>query len=179
MEDEGWKKDETPYLVFTCSKCRQYMYVKTTQKTKKCLRCGRQHKVSSIINSGEIVKGMTNAVDKVKERQNQLAVRELGTAPELRAADDFTVKSHPKKKIQFEAHAIDNDGDSDKFERLLHKISVLYTEFPFYIFEIMAENFDIPISELNLLVKTYQKKGILTRKNNLFKIIKKSKKNNK
>ncbi len=91
MEEVGWRKDENPYLIFTCSKCTQYLYVKTTQKSKKCLRCGRQHKVSSIINSGEIVKGMTKAVEMVKTRQNELAVEELGAKPEFRAGDDFTI----------------------------------------------------------------------------------------
>ena len=42
------------------------MYAKTTQKTKKCLRCGCSHKVSTVINSGVIVKRMTEAVNMVK-----------------------------------------------------------------------------------------------------------------
>ncbi|KKK68217.1 hypothetical protein LCGC14_2946270 [marine sediment metagenome] len=37
------------------------MYVKTTQQNKKCLRCGRYHKVTAIVGSGEIVNGMTEA----------------------------------------------------------------------------------------------------------------------
>jgi len=81
MEEGALKKDQNPYLLFACSKCKQYLYVKTTQKTKKCLRCGRQHKVSSIINSGEIVRGITKAVEMVQFRQNELAIIELGTTP--------------------------------------------------------------------------------------------------
>lgn len=54
MEDTAWKKDETPYLVFACRKCRQYTYVKTTQKSKKCARCRRTHTVSDIMGSGEV-----------------------------------------------------------------------------------------------------------------------------
>ncbi len=42
------------------------MYAKTTQKTKKCLRCGCSHNVSTVINSGVIVKRMTEAVNMVK-----------------------------------------------------------------------------------------------------------------
>jgi len=63
------------------SKCKQYLYVKTSQKAKRCLRCGQYHKISSIINSGEIVKGLSEAVDAVKTRQNELAIKELGNVP--------------------------------------------------------------------------------------------------
>jgi hypothetical protein len=172
MEHEGWKRDENPYVIFTCSKCKQYMYVKATQKTKKCLRCGRQHKVSSIINSGEIVKGMTTAVDSVKKLQNELAIHELGTTPELRAADDFTVKNRPKDSLEFKIHTSkeEEDDDSDKFKRMLQEISSSYTTFPYYVFEMMAESLSISSSELKLLVKTYLKKGILIHENNQYRI---------
>ncbi|MHA2036245.1 MAG: DUF1922 domain-containing protein [Promethearchaeota archaeon] len=172
MEHEGWKRDENPYVIFSCSKCKQYMYVKTTQKTKKCLRCGRQHKVSSIISSGEIVKGMTTAVASVKKLQNELAIQKLGTSPELRAADDFTVKSQPISHISFEFHDDDDDKDdlSTKFEKILVEISDSYNRFPYYVLEIMADNYGIPRLELKLLVKAYQKKGILIQKNSQFKI---------
>ncbi|MHA2183101.1 MAG: DUF1922 domain-containing protein, partial [Promethearchaeota archaeon] len=170
MESEGWKKDETPYLIFTCLKCNQFIYVKTTQKTKKCLRCGRQHKVSSIINSGETVNGMTDAVEMVKTRQNELAIKELGKVPEFRAVDDFTVRTQLKKSIEFETFNDEDEDDSGKFEKMLQEISGSYTEFPYYVFEIMADIYDISNSELTALVTTYQKKGILACKNNLYKV---------
>ncbi len=165
-----WKKDTNPYVIFTCRKCKHYMYAKTTQKSKKCLRCGRQHTVSSIIISGEIVEGMTKAVDLVKTRQNELAIKELGTLPEFRAAEDFTVKGQRNNSINFEVSKIDDDAISGKFERMLQEISRSYTEFPYYVFEIMAENFGIPLPELKVLVKVYQKKGMFTRKNSLYQI---------
>jgi len=171
MEDVGWKRDETPYLIFNCSKCKQFSYVKTTQRTKECLRCGRQHKVSNIINSGEIVKGMTTAVETVKTRQNELAIKDLGKNPELRASDEFTVVSSPKKKPNFDTIQDTNDLIS-KFEKMLHEISDSYTEFPFYVFEIMAENFGIPLSELKILIKNFLKKGFLIGlKDKFFKIM--------
>lgn len=160
MEHEGWKKDENPYIVFACLKCKQYMYVKATQKTKKCLRCGRRYKVPTIINSGEFVKGMAKAVDMVKTRQNELAIKELGNVPEFRAGDDFNVKSRPQKVINVDIN--NDDGDlSTQFTAMLHEISSSYSLFPFYVLEIMAENFGIPLLELKILVKNYQQKGIL------------------
>ena len=160
MEEEGWKKDENPYLVIPCRKCNQFMYVKTTQKTKKCLRCGRQHTVSSILGSGEIVKGMTEAVKLVKARQNELAIKEMGTTPEFRAAEDFTVKSRINQSS--EVNISTDDGDlSATFKKMLHEISDLYDKIPYYVLEIMAENYAIPLSELKLLVKNSQKEGYL------------------
>ena len=82
MEEVGFKKDENPYIVFPCSKCKQYMYVKTTQKTKRCLRCGRYHKVVTILSTGEIAKGMTNAVNMVKQKQREFSRKEVGEIPE-------------------------------------------------------------------------------------------------
>ena len=154
MEEEGWKKDQNPYVIFTCLKCKQYMYVKISQKTKKCLRCGRLHKVSSIIDSGEIMTGMTKAVETVKTRQHELAIKEMGITPEFRAIDDFTMKSRQKKIIDIDACNDDNDFSS-RFNKMLQEISRSYSFFPYYVLEIMAENFDIPISELKILVLTY------------------------
>jgi len=169
MEETGWKKDQNPYLIFTCSKCRHYMYVRVIQKTKKCLRCGRQHKVSSIINSGEIVKGMTKAVETVKTRQNELAIKELGNIPEFRASDDFNVESRPKKIFDIDIIKDDNDFSS-KFKKMLQEISNSFTQVPFYVFEIMIENFGIPSSEIKILVKAFQKEGILVHQDGFYKI---------
>ena len=174
MEEEGWKKDETPYLVFPCWKCKQYMYVKTSQKIKKCLRCGRQHTVSSNINSGEIVKGMTKAVEMVKIQQNEFAIKELGDVPEFRTVDDFIVKSRIKtsqEEISKTKTTVDNNYFVYKFREMLSEISKSYRKFPFYILEIMADNYSIPSSELRILVNNSLKEGYLIRSgDNLFTI---------
>ncbi len=164
MENIEWKQDENPYVIFTCLKCKQYMYVKTTQKTKKCLRCGRQHTVSSIINSGEIVKGMTKAVKMVKTRQNELAIKEIGNTPEFRVADDFTVRGRIKQTYEeiFETNLVDSDLAS-KFRKMIREISGSYEKFPFYVLEIMTENYAIPLSELRILVKNSLNEGFLIR----------------
>jgi len=168
MEETAFKKDETPYLVFTCKKCRQYSYVKTTQKTKKCLRCGRTHQVKDILGLGEIVYGMTAAVDTVKQNQTELAT------PEFRSEGDFVVATNrfpnrtPVKKIK---KKVLSDKDSDKnvnfdfkeqFSEVLLELSRLYGKFPRYMLEIMADNYGIPAVELKLLIKSFKKQGILT-----------------
>ncbi len=165
MEEIAFKKDETPYLVFTCSKCRQYFYVKTTQKTKKCLRCGRSHQVKDIIGLGEIVYGMTEAVNIVKRKQTKLAT------PEFRSEGDFVVATNkfptrtPVKKSKSKVLSYE---DSDKniefkehFSEVLFELSKLYGKFPKYMLEIMAENYGIPALELKLLIKSFKKQGIL------------------
>jgi len=172
MEDTTFKKDETPYLVFACKKCRQYSYVKTTQKTKKCLRCGRTHQVKDIISLGEIVYGMTAAVDTVKQKQTELAT------PEFRSEGDFVVATNkfptrtPVKKSKGKIlpdKGSDKNNDKDinfdfkkQFSEVLLELSKLYGKFPKYMLEIMAENYGIPTAELKLLIKSFKKQGILT-----------------
>ncbi|MEE9377865.1 MAG: DUF1922 domain-containing protein [Candidatus Lokiarchaeia archaeon] len=158
--------------MFGCKKCYQFMYVKETQKTKKCLRCGRSHKVSDIKNSGGIVKGMTNAVKTVKERQNKLAIQELGTLPEFKSLNDFRITKN-RKSI---SKAIDNCKVENvylhKFKKMLIELSEMYNEFPFYIIEMMAEDYGIPDSEIKLMTPMSVKQGILIRlNNNSYKII--------
>ena len=165
---------KTPYLIFECSKCRQFMYVKTTQKGKKCLRCGRTHTVSKIIDSGEIVNGMTIAVETVKEKQNDFGISELGHAPELRAFDDFKIAGPSPLNNEFEPAEADKDQEEDfsnQFANMLNGISSTYKEFPDYVIEVMAENYMIPHSQLKFLMKQFQVKGILVKlKGNSFKI---------
>ena len=174
MEEIAFKKDESPYLVFTCKKCRQYFYVKTTQKTKKCLRCGRTHQVKNVLSLGEIVYGMTAAVEAVKQKQTELAI------PEFRSEGDFVVttnksptRTHAKKSkskvLSDNNRESDKDSDNDKsidfkeqFCKVLLELSRLYGKFPKYMLEIMADNYRIPALELKLLIKSFKKQGILT-----------------
>lgn len=163
MEEATFKKDETPYLIFACRKCSQFMYVKTTQKGKKCLRCGRYHVVSSILDSGEIVKGMTTAVEKVKEKQNDFAISELRKTPEFRAMTDFRITGFSSQYQEAEQKKSEKKQKdySIQFTAMLKEISLIYEEFPDYVFDVMADNFKIPQAELRLLEKEFLKKGIL------------------
>lgn len=167
MEEATFKKDETPYLIFECTKCRQFMYVKTTQKGKKCLRCGRTHTVSKILDSGEVVNGMTTALETVKEKQNEFGIVELGHTPELRAFDDFKVAGPSPLNNEFNQVEIDKDQEeedySNQFKDMLKEISSTYKKFPDYVLEVMADNYMIPHSQLNFLTKQFQDKGILKR----------------
>jgi len=168
MEETAFKKDETPYLVFTCKKCRQYSYVKTAQKTKKCLRCGRTHQVKDILGLGEIVYGMTEAVNTVKRKQTELAI------PEFRSEGDFVVATNkfptrtPVKKSKRKVLSeIDSDKNinsdlKEQFSEILLELSKLYGKFPKYMLEIMAENYGIPAKELKLLIRSFKKQGVLT-----------------
>ncbi|MBA7520526.1 hypothetical protein ES705_12622 [subsurface metagenome] len=154
MEETAFKKDETPYLIFTCSKCRQYSYVKTTQKTKKCLRCGRTHQVKDILSLGEVVYGMTAAVDTVKQKQSEIAI------PEFRSEGDFVVATNrfPSRTSVKESKR----NFKEQFSEVLLELSRLYGKFPRYVIEIMADNYGIPAVELKLLIKSFKKQGILT-----------------
>ena len=159
MEEIAFKKDRTPYVIFACRKCQQLAYVKTTQKTKKCLRCGRTHQVNSL-SEGEIVYGMTAAVDTVKKKQSELVI------PEFRSSSDFIVATNsitrPKSRINTLINKDQESGYKGKFKEMLMELSKLYGKFPKYLLEIMAENYGIPSQDLPNLITEFNKKGILT-----------------
>lgn len=163
MEEIEWKRDETPYVIFACKKCSQFMYVKTTQKTGKCLRCRQTHTVSNILNIGEIVNGMTNAVEAVKEKQHELAIQELGAPPEFSAYGDFKPQTSSRtKKKKVEQSGVE-DEYLPQFKKMLIELVDLYTKIPYFAFEILAENYKIPSSELKILIHSFQKKGVIIR----------------
>jgi len=168
MEEESWKKDETPYLVFPCSKCANFMYVKTIKKNKKCLRCGRSHTVENVRNSGEIVEGMTEAVDRVKLKQHELALIELKREPNFQTTNGFQIHQTSLKVVN---NTQEDDILSKKFKDLLSELSLIHDEFPLYVIEIGADKYNIPSSELKLLILNFLKKGILiSKENKIFKV---------
>jgi len=160
VEKSAFEKDKTPYLIFACKNCQQFFYVKTSQKTKKCLRCGRSHQVKTILDEGEIVLGMTLAVNTVKQKQNDLAI------PEFRSQGDFIINTNrtDNKNNSFstsEKRIKTKNETEAKFKKLLYELSTLYDKFPAYMIEIMAENSGIPSQELPNLIKKFKKRGLL------------------
>jgi len=159
MEETTFTKDETSYLIFACTKCKQFSYVKTVQKTKKCLRCGRTHRVVDILDKGEVVDGMTEAVNTVRMKQNELAT------PDFRSGSDFVVATRrvvKSKHIEKPLKSKDQEVNyAKKFNKLLEKLSALYKQFPHYMIEMMAEDYEIPAIELKTLINNAKKSGIL------------------
>lgn len=149
MEHKHWEKDTTPYLVFACTKCKQYCYVKTTQKTKKCLRCGRTHQVKNILSKGKIVKGMSVAVRQVKELQSSLGEAQFIAYAEFSPAyREAPIIQKSKKTQQNEEKEY-----QDQFLRLLNDLSAIHSQFPLYMIEVMAHDYNIPSHEITLLVR--------------------------
>ena len=161
MEDIAIKKDQSPYLIFACKKCNQYSYVKTTQKTKKCLRCGRSHQVQTILKEGEVVNGMTEAVNTVKRKQSEFIT------PEFRSGSDFVVATSTpplsKSKVKSVKNVDQEIEHGQKFAKMLSELSRLYKRFPKYLLEIMAEDYRIPTIKLKTLIESAIKSGILVR----------------
>ncbi|MFX1406871.1 MAG: DUF1922 domain-containing protein [Promethearchaeota archaeon] len=158
MEEKTFKKDTTPYIVFRCSKCKQFSYVKSTQKTKKCLRCGRTYQVRSLLTSSEIVYSMSAAVKAVQEKQNKLGLKKSDGAITLSTESDFIIiPSNSKKTIP----STSTDNYSEIFYKLLKELSRQNKTFPRYLIEIGAENYGIPASEVKLLIHEFLNKEIL------------------
>ena len=170
LEEMAWRKDETPYLVFSCTKCNGFTYAKTTQKRKKCPRCGRIHLLSRILDSGEIINGISAAVNHVKEKQNELAIKELGAPPEFRSFNDFKIA--PTAKSSKDEIGQEEDVYIHRFKKMLIKLAEMYRELPFYVIELMADTYDIPTSEVKILTRLFLKEGLLIRKANSYYIIK-------
>ena len=162
MEGATFKKDTKEYLIFPCSKCGRYLYVKATQKTKKCFSCGRTHRVSSL-KSYETVEGMTAAVQRVKEKQNILAVKELGYSPAFQTKNEFKLAKTPAKTPKLSDTGDDYQENSTKFLKILGNIRESYSRFPFQVLEMLAIEEKLPVSELRILVKEAQQKGTLTK----------------
>ena len=165
METSKWEKDTSPYLVFTCLKCGQYSYVKTTQKTKKCLRCGRTHQVKNI-TWGDVVKGMTAAVETVKERQNKLAIKELGERPDLHTPTDFCIASSIDEELSpstknMSKNVQEGEDYDENFKEGLKQLSKMYKQIPDYLIKMMVEEELIPTSEGELLIRKFVQLGLL------------------
>lgn len=169
MNDQKWKRDNTPYLVFSCSKCQQFSYVKLTQKTKKCLRCGRIHKVNSIKCDGEIVSGITKALKLVKKKQG-----ELNGEPHFEVDTSFSIIKEPERRLNEikKQHQIEQQNKnlllskkeenySIRFKQMLYELANMYATFPKYLIEIMAENYSIPTHRVSEFIRMMLREGDL------------------
>ena len=141
------------------------MYVKKTQKNTKCLRCGRSHKVENIHNPEMVVKGITEAARQVQKKQHELALKDPEFNLNLSSESSFTVArnlkdDHEKNSLYLKELDYKNDY-SEKFKTLLKKLSTMYKKFPKFMIEIMAEDYKIPMPEINILINEFEKKGVL------------------
>jgi len=150
--NEFEQKSPTEYIVFQCTKCSQYTYAKTSQKGKKCPRCGRNHVVAHL--EGEIVEGPTNAMKLVKQIQNdthRLAIFKRSKR---------SIKFQPKKQLEGTSFltAVSQDPQLTK---LLGKIvewqqneNILLQEgFPEYVLEYIAQEIEPNSKRCNALIK--------------------------
>lgn len=181
MEGLTFKKDEKPYLVFPCTKCGQYTYAKLTQKGKKCLRCGRSHQLEKMKNVGEIISGMSNAVETVKQRQNEPAREELGRDPDFESKNSFrkgfVSDFEPQNSGDHESKDVDGSKDMSAYENfkgiLLSKTKHFPT-FPKYVLELLAEEAGISKKEMKAFVRKLLKEGFLNAKyGNSFRLTRK------
>jgi hypothetical protein len=173
MDNQYWKRDDKPYLVFICKNCKQYSYVKLGQKTKTCFRCGKRYQVSRISNSGEIVKGITNALNYVKVKQNELMSNAIDKKHDLRTENDFTIAINQKDQYyeKLIEHKKEEKDTINLFDNILKSLSRLYKEFPRFMIEIMAEDFNIPKEDLNILINNFKLNGSLIEvKNQYYKL---------
>lgn len=183
----GITRDTSPYLIFKCERCGQYMYAKPEQKTKKCLRCNRHYKVSKIQKNLTIdeVEGMSAAVERVKQLQHQFSIQKMGTEPDLTTPDRFTIASDLPKTEKHTEQKLQSSGNNcatpeEKFTHLLCKLSKKYTSFPKYLIGLASTEYGIEPSELDILIRRFVKQGKLISTNTYYTFrAKKKEENNK
>ncbi|MFX1273640.1 MAG: DUF5817 domain-containing protein [Promethearchaeota archaeon] len=163
MEEKSFKKVEKSYYIFACSTCNNYSYVKTTQKGKKCLRCGRHHQVEKLKAISEVVSGISTAKDRIIELENLMARKELGSEPELRSENDFYIYYQDLQKSSSSNKIEHNGSDFLKFKLLLNTLRDKYKKFPLYLIEISAIDHQIPQEKLKFLIEKSIKNGIIKR----------------
>lgn len=164
MDEQVWKRDKNSYLVFSCKKCNQFSYVKLTQKSKKCLRCGHTHQVKFIIPSGEIVLGITNALELVKKMQEKLKGH-----PQFEVANSFKIagnrlsisRNQKKHNKGQEDPLIEKQSNSIQFKEMLLELGASYKSFPRYLIELLADDYSIPKEEIPQLIRMMIRQKIL------------------
>ena len=163
MEKDHWTKDENPYYIFTCEKCGRWLYVKMTQINKKCLSCRRNHKVNSIKNRSEMIKGITAASRRVKELQHELARKEQGGLPDLRTGYDFSTIALTSNQLSSTGVSSTQSSNDMDHSNPLYKalLDIRFQSFPFYIIEMIAEELEIPKPDLKMLMQKFIKAKIL------------------
>jgi hypothetical protein len=112
------------------------------------------------------VRGMSTAVNRVKELQNRLAIEELGTDPDLSISNRFIVEADLSKQAKQTEDILrepENNSDTleEKFTHLLCELSKKYKTFPRYLIGLASVDYGIESSELELLIIRFIKQGKL------------------
>mgnify|MGYP006278774889 CR=1 FL=1 len=173
MNQKGsWKRDTKPYLIIGCIRCHNHFYVNLTkgQKIKACPRCKKKNLVDK--TKGIVVEGMTAAVEKVKEKQHELALKELGREPsfEVVSGKSFEIPNldRQKKNVRQYNSKFTRTKNSEKlkegylFLRILKDIAQEYTEFPIYLLEYKAGEVGLPVPEIKIYLRQFVKQEILS-----------------
>ncbi|MHA1804952.1 MAG: DUF1922 domain-containing protein [Promethearchaeota archaeon] len=185
MEHNYMKKDLSPYIIFKCPSCNNFLYFKQGKKSKTCTRCNRRFSLKTILaNKIMIVKGMSAAVNKVKVLQNQRALKELGEAPKLHATNQYQLKrsssffienKNSHNCISFE-EKIGKNRDNESLETITKQIKLelwkmfkTHGKLPAHVINLIFQHHDISNREKNkILSKLISEKIVLPQKNNYF-----------
>ncbi|MHA1756560.1 MAG: DUF1922 domain-containing protein [Promethearchaeota archaeon] len=185
MDHKYMKKDLSPYIIFKCPSCHNFLYFKQGKKSKTCTRCNKRFGLKPILaNKIMIVKGMTAAVNKVKVLQNQRALKELGEAPKLHATNQYQLKQtsscfitnkNSHDSISFE-EKIGKNRDYESLETITKQIKLelwkmfkMYGTLPAHVINLIFQQYNISNKERSKIInKLISDKILLPQKNNYF-----------
>ncbi|MBN1801448.1 MAG: hypothetical protein JW891_08080 [Candidatus Lokiarchaeota archaeon] len=158
MKERGWKKDVTPYFVFCCFKCNNYSLVKTTQKRKKCLRCGHFHIVTQLESTSEVIKGATAARKRLIELQNSLSLKETGRLPDFSADGDYSISNSSNFDNIYSNKELTK---YDFFKMVLRKLDQRFKRFPEHVIYMLAEDHGISKEKVKRFIDICFREGFL------------------
>jgi hypothetical protein len=120
-------------------------------------------------NKVEVVEGMSAAVRRVKELQNQYAIEILHNYPNLKVENGFSVITSLNPKYLEQSKKIDIEGSIERrFDQLLQDLSKQYIQFPKYMIELLAKDYYIEKKDLESLIRQFLNKKKLIRVNNYY-----------
>jgi hypothetical protein len=125
----------------------------------------RTHRVANLPGPTEVIYGLTNAIDAVKDRQHTLAIQETGHAPALKNDIEFRVETCSAKPsyVAKTFLGVDNSEDEyvEEFKILIQDLFTKFKRFPRYMIHIVSTEYHIPDSEIPLLLSRFTHNGTL------------------
>ena len=125
----------------------------------------RTHRVANLPDTTEVIYGLNNTIDAVKDKQHTVAIQETGQRPDLKSENEFRVRTLYAKPGDFPKTILGVDNSEDKyvegFKILIQDLFTKFKRFPRYMIHMMSSEYHIPTSEIPLLLNRFTHTGML------------------
>ena len=125
----------------------------------------RTHRVAKLPDTTEVIYGLNNAINAVKDKQHTLAIQETGHTPDLRSNIEFRIGTHSANPSNFPKTLLGVEliegAYAKEFTILLLDLFSKFSHFPRYMIHMVSSEYHIPHSEIPLLLSRFLHSGIL------------------